>query len=177
MNTGSGLSGSTDWHNGPRARLYFEPPKDKEGKPIDADLRQLTVKKIQYAQEGTIFRLRRRAGVFVYEGKDGGGASFDRAAAAIKAETVFLALLGAYDDQGRRVSPNTGANYAPAMFERDDDSEGVTSKAFARAMTKLLKENRIHIEKVGSASKQRDKLTPGPAPAKETSEGEDRDIG
>jgi hypothetical protein len=24
MNTGSGLFGSTDWHNGPRARLYFE---------------------------------------------------------------------------------------------------------------------------------------------------------
>ena len=33
-------------------------------------------------------------------------------------------------------------------------------------MTKLLKANRIHIEKVGPKSKQRDKLTPGPDPAK-----------
>ena len=32
MDTGSGLSGSTDWHNGPRARLYFQRPKDKDGK-------------------------------------------------------------------------------------------------------------------------------------------------
>ena len=105
MNTGSGLSGSTDWHNGPRARLYFERPKDKDGKTFDVDLRILTVKKVQYAQEGTVFRLRRKAGFFVYEGKDG-GSTFDRAASAAKAETVFLALLQAYEDQGGRVSPN-----------------------------------------------------------------------
>ena len=133
-------------------------------------LRTLTVMKVQYAREGTVFRLRRQDGVFVYEGKDGGGAPYDRAAAAAKAETVFLALLQAYDDQGRRVSSNPGPNYAPAMFECDDDAEGVTSKAFARTMTKLLKANRIHIERVGPQSRQRDKLTPGPAPAKEASE-------
>jgi hypothetical protein len=58
------------------------------------------------------------------------------------------------------------------MFGRDDAAEGVTSKAFARAMGRLLKANRIHIEKIGPASHQRDKLTPGPAPAKAT-EGQD----
>ena len=167
MNSGSGLSGSTDWHNGPRARLYFERPKDKDGKTFDDDLRTLTVKKVQYAKEGTVFRLRRKAGFFVYEGKDGGGASFDRAAAAAKAETVFLALLQAYDDQGRRVSPNSGRSYAPAVFAEDDDAEGITNKAFARAMTRLLKTNRIHIEKVGPQSRQRDQLTLGPAMTKE----------
>jgi hypothetical protein len=156
-----------------RARLYFQRPKDKDDKPLDDDLRTLTVKKVQYAREGTVFRLRRRAGVYVYEGKDGGGAPYDRAAAANKAETVFLALLRAYDDQGRRVSPNPGSNYAPVVFASDDEAEGVTNKAFARAMTKLLKANRIHIEKVGSKSRQRDRLTPGPAPAKEASEAND----
>ena len=90
MNTGSGLSGSTDWHNGRRARLYFERPKDKDGKTFDDDLRILTVKKVQYAKEGTMFRLRRNAGFFVYEGRDG-GPTFDRAASHAKAETVFLA--------------------------------------------------------------------------------------
>jgi hypothetical protein len=117
-----------------------------------------------------VFRLRRKAGFFVYKGKDG-GSSFDRAAATAKADAVFLTLLQTYDDQGRRVSPNPGANYAPAMFERDDAAEGVTSKALAKAMGRLLKENRIHIEKIGSVSRQRDKLTPGPA--KEAPEGEE----
>jgi RecA-family ATPase len=167
IKTGTGLSGSTDWHNGPRARLYFDRPKDKDGKPFDADSRTLTVMKVQYAAEGTVFRLRRRAGAFVYEGRENGAASYDRAAAADKAETKFLALLRAYDEQGRRVSSNPGPNYAPAVFATDDDAEGVTNKAFARAMSKLLKANRIHIEKVGSPSRQREKLTHGPATAKE----------
>ena len=35
-------------------------------------------------------------------------------------------------------------------------------------MTRLLKANRIHVEKTGSPSKRRDKLTPGPAPTKLT---------
>jgi RecA-family ATPase len=164
MSTGTGLSGSTDWHNGPRARLYFEQARDKGDKTIDDDSRTLTVKKIQYARAGTVFRLRRRDGVFVYEGKDGGDSSFDRAASAAKAETLFLALLQSYEDQGRRVSPNPGANYAPAMFEREDDAKGVTKAAFASAMGRLLKANRIHVERAGPPSRQRDKLTLGPAP-------------
>ena len=61
----------------------------------------------------------------------------------IKWSWCFLALLQAYDGQGRRVSPNSVSNYAPAMFASDDAAEGVTSKAFARAMTKLLKESRL----------------------------------
>ena len=170
MNSGSGLSGSTDWHNGPRGRLYFQRPKDKDDKPLGVDLRTLTVMKVQYAREGTVFRLRRQAGAFIYEGKDDGGATYDRAAAADKAETDFLALLRTYYEQGRRVSPNSGKNYAPTLFASDDEAGRITNKAFARAMTKLLKEGRIHIAKVGSASKQRDELTPGPAPAQKVEE-------
>ena len=163
MNTGSGLSGSTDWHNGPRARLYFERPKDKQGKTLDEDLRTLTVKKVQYAREGTVFRLRRKAGFFVCEGRDG-GSTFDRAATAAKAETVFLTLLQAFEEQGRSVSPNPSASYAPGVFERETDADGVSNAGLTRAMSNLLKANRIHIETVGPPSKQRKKLTPGPAP-------------
>ncbi len=169
INTGSGLSGSTDWHNGPRGRLYFERPKDKDDKAVDADSRILTVKKIQYAQEGTVFRLRRKAGAFVYEGKDG-GSTFTRAATAAKAEAAFLALLQAFEDQGRSVSPNPSNNYAPMVFEREADADGVSKAALGRAMSKLLKADRIHIETVGPASRQRKKLTPGPAPTKATNE-------
>jgi RecA-family ATPase len=168
MNTGSGLSGSTDWHNGPRARLYFERPKDKdEGKTFDDDLRILTVKKVQYAREGTVFRVRRKAGFFVYEGREG-GSTFDRAASVAKAETVFLMLLQAFEDQGRSVSPNPSNSYAPAVFEREADADGVSKAALARAMSKLLKTDRIHIEIFGPPSRERRKLALGPAPTKTT---------
>ena len=50
MNSGSGLSGSTDWHNGPRARLYLQRPKDKDGKPLDPALRTIAVMKAQYSE-------------------------------------------------------------------------------------------------------------------------------
>jgi RecA-family ATPase len=170
MSSGSGLSGSTDWHNGPRARLYFDRPKDGEGKPLDDDCRILTVKKVQYAQPGTVFRLRRKAGFFVYEGKDGGPTAYDRAASASKAETAFLTLLRMFEAQSRRVSANLGANYAPFVFEKEPDAEGVTKAAFARAMSKLLKDNRIHVERVGPPSRQLTKLTPGPDPSKEGGE-------
>jgi RecA-family ATPase len=164
MNTGSGLSGSTDWHNGPRARLYFQRPKE-EGKTLDIGLRTLTVMKVQYAQEGTVFRLRRKAGFFVYEGRDGGSA-FDYAASEAKAEAVFLTLLQAFDDQGRTVSPNRSSSYAPTVFANEMEADGVTKTQLARAMSKLLKDKRIHVETTGPPSKQRKKLVPGPDPAK-----------
>jgi RecA-family ATPase len=148
INTGTGLSGSTDWHNGPRARLYFEKP-GKNGEIADDDARILTVKKVQWAREGTVFRLRRKPGYFVYEGKEGGSAPYDRAAASAKAERVFLALLQTYHKQGRSVSPNPSNSYAPTVFGSDDDAEGVSKAALKRAMGQLLKANRIHVETVG----------------------------
>jgi RecA-family ATPase len=132
MNTGTGLSGSTDWHNGPRARLYFEQPKDKDGKPLDDDARTLTVKKMQYARPGTVFRLRWRKGVYVYEGKAGGGASYDRAAAAAKADRKFLELLAEFTAQERNVSPTPSRTYAPSMFADHPDADSVTKKPCSR---------------------------------------------
>ncbi len=177
ITSGSGLSGSTDWHNGPRARLYLAKPKDSDGKPLEPELRTLTVMKVQWAQEGTVFRLRRRDGAFAYESREGGANTpHDRAAATAKAERVFLALLQTYEEQGRRVSSNAGSNYAPSVFAGDEEADGVTNKAFARAMSKLFKANRIHIEQSGPPSKRRAKLTPGPDPAKaKPEEGEKSD--
>jgi hypothetical protein len=111
-----------------------------------------------------VFRLRRRKG----EGEDGGGSSFDRVAAAAKAETVFLTLLQAFEDQGRSVSPNPSASYAPAVFAREADADGVSRPALARAMSKLLKDDRIHIEIFGPPSRERQKLALSPAPTKTT---------
>jgi RecA-family ATPase len=167
MNTGSGLSGSTDWHNAARGRVYLEQPHEKD-KTSDPAARTLTVKKVQRGEDGTVFRLRRHEGVFVYEGKDGGGAPYDKAAVSDTAERVFLALLQTYHEQGRSVSPNPSTSYAPAVFENDDDAEGVSKAALKRAMSQLLKANRVHVETIGPPSKQRKTLAPGPNPAKTT---------
>jgi hypothetical protein len=110
-----------------------------------------------------VFRLRRKDGVYVYEGKDG-GSSFDRAASADKAETIFLALLQAFEDQGRTVSPNRSNSYAPSVFANEAEADGVSKKALERAMSKLLKDNRIHIEDIGSPSRRTRKLSLGPKP-------------
>ena len=164
VSSGSGLSGSTDWHNGPRARLYFQRPKDADGATLDRDARELVVKKSQYSgAEGTVFRLRRRDGRYVYEGKTGGSAPHDKAAAAAKAERVFLTLLGAFEAQERNASPNPGPTYAPAVFAGEPDAEGVAKSALARAMSGLLKANRIHVDTIGPKSRQRQRLALGPS--------------
>jgi hypothetical protein len=75
-------------------------------------------------------------------------------------------LLTAYEEQGRSVSVNPGPTFAPAVFERDDDAESVTRAALAKAMGRLLKAGRVHVETIGPPSKRRAKLTPGPDPTK-----------
>jgi RecA-family ATPase len=164
MNSGSGLSGSTDWHNGPRARLFLAKSTADEAM-ADMGKRTLTVKKVQRSgMEGTVFQLRRKDGVFVYEGKDGGSTPYDRAAAEAKTDAIFLALLQTFEKQGRKVSPNSGKTYAPSTFEKEEDAQGTKSAAFAKAMSRLLKTGRIHIEHTGSPSRRASKLTPGPPP-------------
>jgi RecA-family ATPase len=166
INSGSGLSGSTDWHAGPRGRLFLAAPDNDEAL-ADKSRRNLTVKKAQRSgAEGTIFHLRRKDGAFICEGREGGSTPYDRAATASKAEAVFLALLNSFEGQRRTVSPKPGANYAPAVFAKETDVQGVKKEALARAMSNLLKENRIHIDDVGPPSRQVQKLSPGPSPTK-----------
>ena len=64
-------------------------------------------------------------------------------------------------------------NYAHAEFERDADAEGLANSALARAMGRLLKANRIHVETFGPPSRRCSKLTPGLTP--ETKEAEAAD--
>jgi hypothetical protein len=73
------------------------------------------------------------------------------------------------------VSPNPSNSYAPAVFESDDDAEGVSKAALKRAMSKLLKDDRIHVETIGPRSRQHKMLAPGPDPAKTTEADEGRE--
>jgi RecA-family ATPase len=160
MASGSGTSGSTAWSNSVRARLYLERVLDEGNREIDPDLRVLRVKKSNYGPVGLELRLRSQNGAFVLDGPAGG---FDKLAADSKAERVFLDLLAAFEAQGRDVSPNLSNSYAPSVFEKHPQAEGVTRRQFIAAMERLLASERVRVETSGPPSRRHKRLTIAPA--------------
>ena len=141
IQSGGGHSGSTDWSNAARSRLYLNRPKDDQGVEIDTDARLLTRKKANFATIGDTIKLRWQNGLLVPEMS---GPSYFRRSA----EETFLALLDAVTAEGQKVSPNLRAsNYAPALFlRRPKDDRGDYHRAdFERAMQSLLKDGKISI--------------------------------
>ncbi len=164
IENGSGSSGSTGWNNSVRSRLYLERPKSKS-EDVDDDARVLSKKKSNYGALAGEIPLRYQRGVFVPES---GEISFEREVALQEKEQAadrqFLDLLTEVISQGRAVSPAPGSNYAPLLFGKHPDAKGFTKKAFASALERLLKANRVHVAKVGSSTRERLHLRPGPAP-------------
>ena len=140
IQSGGGHSGSTDWSNAARSRLYLNRPKDDQGVEIDTDARLLTRKKANFATIGDTIRLRWQNGLLVPEMS---GPSYFRRSA----EETFLALLDAVTAEGQRVSPNLRAsNYAPALFlRRPKDDRGDYHRAIFSGMQSLLKDGKISI--------------------------------
>jgi RecA-family ATPase len=153
MNSGSGLSGSTHWNNAVRSRLYFTRTK---GDDADPDERELTKLKANYASTGDMLRLRWQRGGFVALDGPGG---VDRAALASKADRVFRALLVATYSDGTWTSPNPASrNYAPSVFAKRHDREGLGKPVFDAAMRRLTKSGQIKIETYGRPSDPHSRL-------------------
>lgn len=165
MSTGSGSSGSTAWNNSVPSRLYLERVKGDDGRDIDPDLRVLRVKKANYGPAGIELRLRWRNGAFILDGHAGG---FDKLAADARAEHVFLGLLAAFTAQGRDVSSKTSNAYAPAVFARHPNAEGIGKQAFAHAMERLLATERVHVEHIGPTSRRTSRIAIGPSDGLQT---------
>lgn len=151
LNTGSGLSGSTQWHNGPRARIYLDTGEDSD----DPDQRLLKVMKNNYGPPGEIVKLRWKAGVFVPEGAV---SLHQRSAVEAKIDDSFLRCLDVATAQGRSFSSNTGRNYAPAIFEGMPEAGGAKRNGLAQAMERLFSARRIKVETSGAPSKRRERL-------------------
>jgi RecA-family ATPase len=135
LNDGTGRSGSTGWNNSGRWRHNFTKIKDSD------DLRQLEIAKNNYGPTGEKITLRWERGVFVPESE--AAASPYRAAAESKVDETFLQLLDKARAQGRAARPNPGAGYAPSTFAADPDAGGIKSRAFAAAMDRLFKVEKI----------------------------------
>jgi RecA-family ATPase len=153
LNNGSGLSGSTHWNNAVRSRLYFTRTTSEDADP---DERELTKLKANYSSTGDILRLRWQRGGFVALDEPSG---IDRAALASRADRVFRALLAATYAEGSWVSPNPSANnYAPRVFSRRPDCEGLGKPAFEAALFRLAKAGEVRTETYGRPSEPRSRL-------------------
>ncbi len=147
----SGLSGSTGWHNGPRARMYFKSAGD------DPALRVLEVKKNNYGPVSENILLRWRDGVYVV---DLGKGTFEQRMAEVETANLFTDLLRQAAEQGRNVSDKPSPSYAPTVFAAAPKAKAAkaTKEALASAMAQLFAANKIAVVPFGPPSRMRTKI-------------------
>jgi RecA-family ATPase len=151
--SGSGLSGSTAWNNSVRSRLYLTRPT---GDNVDPNERVLQRVKSNYGTIGDQIRIRWTDDVL--EAIDAPG-SLDRMAMAARADRVFGELLRITYETGVWVSPSpTSNNYAPTLFAKRPDGEGLGKKALEAAMYRLMSSGAIRTEQYGRPSEPRTRL-------------------
>ena len=159
IRTDGGHSGSTDWSNAARSRLYLNRPKTDDGALTDPDARTLTRKKTNYAALGDTVDLKWERGVLVPVG----GAGLSAAGRAFKrsCEDVFMDILGAMTRENQVVSHKSKSGlYAPNVIMRRPpaEREGWGKADFERAVQGLIKAGRIKVEPYGPPSDRTEKL-------------------
>jgi RecA-family ATPase len=151
INSGSGLSGSTAWHNSVPSRMYMTAPQHEQGEQPDSDLRELQFKKSNYGPISNNVTLRYRDGLFLPEA---GTSSLDKLAREHQAEEVFLNLLARYEREGRNVSDKPSSpTYASAVFRKERDAKGFRKDDLDAAMRRLFESEKIHVETYGRPSR------------------------
>ena len=166
INSGSGLSGSTAWHNSVRSRFYLKGIKPKKGDdeddaPADTDLRVIEFRKNNYGPVSEAVTLRYQNGLFV----PATASTADTVAREAEAEQVFLSVLSKLTYQKQPLSPNGKANnYAPLRIAEQPEAK---AKKFHKsemraAMQRLLDQEKIHIDDPGRPSRPSPRLVVGP---------------
>ena len=155
INSGSGLSGSTGWHNSVRSRAYLTTVKTAKEEEPDPNLRMLQFKKSNYGPISHNVALRWDSGVYKLVP---GAHNLDKLAAEQHADDVFLSLLKRFEAEGRAASPKPSSLYAPKLFALEAEAEGVEDKALAAAMRRLFRAKKIQVVTEGPQSRQRQRL-------------------
>jgi len=162
ISSGTGLSGSTQWHNAVRARIYVKGVKPEGGEQPDDDLREIEFKKNQYGRKAETIVVRYTNGLFLPVPGTGALSTIERAAADAKAEQTFLTLLDRLNRQDRNVSDKPNANnYAPTLFAAETEAKdaGIKKPALEDAMRRLFQADKIRLEPYGAPSRGLQKLT------------------
>lgn len=152
MQTGTGTSGSTAWSNSVRSRLYLTRP---EGKDIDPDKRVLKTMKANYGSVGDEIHLRWKAGAFAL---DDGPPPEKIAFVTKRHDEVFMTLLRKLCGQGVNVTATPCSTYAPTVFLKHPEANGLKREQLADAMRRLMDAGRIRMVTEGSRSRQRSRL-------------------
>jgi RecA-family ATPase len=153
INTGSGLSGSTAWHNSVRSRLYLKNPATEKGEEPDPNLRVLEVMKSNYGPPAEALTLRWKDGLFLPVAAPG---SLERMAREQKVDDLFLKLLDRSAEQGRNLSDKkTAHTYAPSRFvsEPEAKADHIIKRELAEAMERLFRTSKICNAPYGLPSK------------------------
>jgi RecA-family ATPase len=164
ISSGSGLSGSTQWHNAVRARFYLKTIKpkkngDDDDEAPDTNLREIQFHKNQYGPTSESIALRYQSGLFLPVT----ASTADEAAREAGAEQVFLSLLTRFTYQKQHLSPNAKANnYAPHKIATQPEARGFRKRELETAMQRLLDQEKIHIDDSGPPSRQTQRLILGP---------------
>jgi RecA-family ATPase len=141
INTETGLSGSTQWHNSVRARYFMRGVKPEAGEPVDHDLREIVFKKNNYGPISESAILRWTDGLFLPVP----GATLDQATREAVAKHVFLTLLDRFLAANRDVCDKPGTNYAPTQFAKEDEAKlaQLSKRDLEGAMRQLFRDGRI----------------------------------
>jgi RecA-family ATPase len=154
INTDTGLSGTTQWHNAVRARFYLKGIKSEADEQPSNDLRELVFKKNQFGPISANIVLRYRNGLFLPEPSISG---LDKIARDAKADEIFLRLVKRFADENRNVSNNESArNYAAIAFAKEEEAKKhqLRKADFEAAMRRLFEAKKIHNENYGRPSRQ-----------------------
>jgi RecA-family ATPase len=167
MASGSGISGSTAWHDAFRFRMFLrgmKAGKDDE-EDITGDLRNLEFLKNQYGRKGTTLKLKWTAGMFtpVVDSEA------ERLARQGWADDVFLDLLARFEREGRYVNntPHSpGLLYAPKGFvgEPEATNHRLSAADLKGAMDRLFRAEKIHVGERKAGGHKRSCLMLGAGP-------------
>jgi DNA polymerase bacteriophage-type len=118
--SGTGLSGSTQWHNAVRARAYMKIVKTRreerdDSSPEDTGVRELAFQKIQYGAPVPPVILRYQSGLFLPEPSL---VALSQEMRELRAKEVFMDLLRRYAREGRNANHSPGKGYAPSDFAK-----------------------------------------------------------
>lgn len=158
LKSGSGLSGSTAWHNACRSRMQLLP---EEGDEADPDNRILRKMKANYGPRDGELSLRWVSGVMTNQTQHRG--DFVGQLRRDVACKVFCKLLRHLDQvqPNLRVSHKSQAgNYAPRVMAKlpAADREGFSFGDLEAAMTRMIGDGRLQIQEYEQNYRTREKL-------------------
>jgi RecA-family ATPase len=139
----TGKSGSEQWYNGARSFLHFERPPASANAIEDRDARLLRVTKNNYGPDDLELPLRHLGNGLI-------GRGGDPQKLAVRTnydiDIKFLELLRHFNETNQNISPNRSNTYAPTIFARQADADGINKRQFEASMQRLFKTKQIAVQ-------------------------------